>query len=352
MALCPRCDYDLSGEIDAWKERCPLHGRCPECGLELHWSRVFRAEPPPGWSVEHVPASSWRVPLAAVRSAFLALAPWRLWRGLNLSMPVAPRRLAVMLVLWAGLSYVAAAAVMVGMLCLEAYSDYRYQVLSAAWAAATPGVSPRLSPTPWGEACTYALVYEWYRWLSPYFNVERYLPGAPAFRGIEATPVLLVAMLVLAMPATLAVMPYSLRRAKVRGRHLVRLTAYWLVWMPVLCMAPAVGDSLHRQADQWSYNLSMRAGRAGPPLPAWRLSLADGLEWYTRHDSALAACLLLGLVLVFWGWTARRYLRLPHAWAVALALTLMSGLFTACAGYFMLEAGPDLLQLFDQFMAR
>lgn len=352
MTLCPRCDYDLSGEIATWQERCPLHGRCPECGLELSWSRMFRETPPPAWSVEHVPWSRWRVPLAAVRSASLALAPWRLWRGLSLSMPVAPGRLLGMLVLWAALAYAAAAAFMFGMLCLEAYAEYRYQVLSAAWAAATPNVYPRMPPTPWGEACTYVLVYEWYRWVSPYFDVTRYIPGSVSFRSVDATPVMLTAMLVLVMPATLAVMPYSLRRAKVRGRHLVRLTAYWLVWMPVFCMVPAVGDSLHRQAEQWSYNLSIRAGRAGPRLPAWKLSLSSGLEWYTRHDSAVAACLLLGLVLWFWGWAARRYLRLPHAWPVALALTLISGLFTACAGYFMLEAGPNLLQLFDEFMTR
>ena len=165
MTLCPRCDYDLSGEVATWQERCPLHGRCPECGLELNWSRVFRDEPPPAWSVEHAAWSRRRAPLAAVRSAFLAFTPWRLWRGLNLSMPVAPRRLALMLVLWAGLSYVAAAAFMLGMICLEAYAVYRHQVLAAAWAAATPGAYPRLPPTPWGESCIYALVYEWYRWM-------------------------------------------------------------------------------------------------------------------------------------------------------------------------------------------
>lgn len=40
---CPRCGYDQSGEVQTWRSACPLHGRCPECGLEFRWRYVLHA---------------------------------------------------------------------------------------------------------------------------------------------------------------------------------------------------------------------------------------------------------------------------------------------------------------------
>ncbi|MCA3005477.1 MAG: hypothetical protein IOD15_08950 [Phycisphaerales bacterium] len=52
-ALCPRCGYDLVGEVMRWQGACPLDGRCSECGLELRWAEVLdREQRHPAWSYE------------------------------------------------------------------------------------------------------------------------------------------------------------------------------------------------------------------------------------------------------------------------------------------------------------
>ncbi len=73
---CIRCGYDLSGQVAAWTDRCPLHGVCPECGLGLRWDEVLvPAKIAPGWSIEH----SSRPGLAALRGLLRGCTPWRLW---------------------------------------------------------------------------------------------------------------------------------------------------------------------------------------------------------------------------------------------------------------------------------
>lgn len=39
--ICPKCGYDQSGIVESWTDRCPLSGRCAECGLEFDWADVM-----------------------------------------------------------------------------------------------------------------------------------------------------------------------------------------------------------------------------------------------------------------------------------------------------------------------
>jgi hypothetical protein len=48
---CPRCDYDLVGEVSRWNHEegeegacCPWAGVCSECGLEFVWADLYRPE--------------------------------------------------------------------------------------------------------------------------------------------------------------------------------------------------------------------------------------------------------------------------------------------------------------------
>lgn len=349
MTCCPRCDYDLTGQIQSWKEECPLEGRCPECGLRLAWARLFLVAPPPAWSVEHAPPGLPTLIPAALRSATVALQPWALWRSLTLSMPVVPRRLAGMLGVWAGAMYLFAVAAMMAAVCLEVSADRAYR---AALAASSPRGAVLLPSLGYADSCLVTLFNEPWRWLAPHLSLSLYFPALGGWGRIPAAPVVMIGLLVLAMPATLATLPGSLRRAKVRGRHLLRLSAYWLVWLPVLTMIPALGESAHRQAHYWSWTFRSPGAAGGAPPGGWRRSLAAALDWYGRHDDAMAVCSLAGILLIFWGVAAKRYLHLPHAWPVALSLSAVSILFTACAAYFGLGAGDDLLGLLDEFAER
>ena len=78
---CPRCDYDLSGEVATWDRAgaCPLEGTCPECGGALHWKNVLRPED--GRLIGFVEDArgvrrrfTW-----ALRTLWWALWPWKFW---------------------------------------------------------------------------------------------------------------------------------------------------------------------------------------------------------------------------------------------------------------------------------
>lgn len=101
---CPRCGYDLSGQVATWADACPLEGVCTECGLGLHWSAILgQAANPPRWSAEHAPfhALPSRIPATALR----ALWPRRFWSALRMDHEVRVARLvsvaaAVMAMAW------------------------------------------------------------------------------------------------------------------------------------------------------------------------------------------------------------------------------------------------------------
>lgn len=76
---CPRCGYDLAGAVDAWTDRCPVSGTCPECGTVSPWRDVFdpsRVEI--RWLVEH--ARSWRALVFRSAPTLWRMAlPWVFW---------------------------------------------------------------------------------------------------------------------------------------------------------------------------------------------------------------------------------------------------------------------------------
>jgi hypothetical protein len=82
LPCCPRCGYDLSGQVTRWNHEdsaaCPLAGVCTECGDD-DWREVYTGK----WSrvpgfVEH--SRWWRTPLAALRTLGWVLMPWVFWR--------------------------------------------------------------------------------------------------------------------------------------------------------------------------------------------------------------------------------------------------------------------------------
>ncbi|MBX3390375.1 MAG: hypothetical protein KF691_13075 [Phycisphaeraceae bacterium] len=77
MPKCPCCGYDQSGEVARWRDRCPMDGRCVECGLAFDWRDVFASPLCPGL-VEH--ARGMRQWLWwGVRTSFAILWPRRFW---------------------------------------------------------------------------------------------------------------------------------------------------------------------------------------------------------------------------------------------------------------------------------
>ena len=112
---------------------------------------------------------------------------------------------------------------------------------------------------------------------------------------------------------TYAALPITRRRCKVRWSHIVRVTLYGYVMF-----APAAVLLLAATPD-----MITRLTRGG------LLELVASVAW-----------MLTPLVEVAW-WTAAtsRYLRMPHAWAVGIAVTLVGMLFAlAVVGWIGLTA--------------
>ena len=97
---CPRCGYDQSGEVATWTDRCPLEGRCTECGRVFEWTVVFDpSRTTLRWSFEHAPGFFGLFP-RWFRTIGRATRPGLYWRSIGLAEPVRPFRITVMLLLW------------------------------------------------------------------------------------------------------------------------------------------------------------------------------------------------------------------------------------------------------------
>lgn len=95
FANCPRCGYDQRGTPATWTDSCPLNGTCAECGLLFAWSQVLQPHKfEPRWCVEFAPRR-WRVPAACVKTFLQSFRPWRFWSQLKMSHPIRWGRLIV-----------------------------------------------------------------------------------------------------------------------------------------------------------------------------------------------------------------------------------------------------------------
>jgi len=123
-------------------------------------------------------------------------------------------------------------------------------------------------------------------------------------------------------PLVMLLLPVSLRRARVRPRHFVRILALGLV-LPLVVLLCALTAS-H----------AMRVfGYLTPSDPNYHLYLFDGFRdpYYTFLLLLLAA----GLGAMWTAAAASRYLRLPNARAVGICCGTIAGL-TAAASLFLL----------------
>lgn len=279
---CPRCGYDLSGVVAAWKDACDLEGVCSECGLRFWWKEILApSRLGPGWSFEHGGKPSWR---RWLRTAGRSLWPGALWRSLRLGHDVRFSRLALFaLVALAVFHMGTLAAVVINHNFFGNYSMITYR-----------------DSSPWDAA------------LWPY-GQEVIFGTASTYDGME--PVLLVALApAVFMPLAMLVLGQTFRAARVRRRHLARGFVYSL---PVSLVAFWVGVS---GVLTWIALPYVPIAIYQPAPPGARLIVVGAL--------------LLGPVFVgvWWYFFVSRYLRLRHPLAVTILMLVVATLATAVAG--------------------
>lgn len=338
--LCPRCDYDLRGEIDTWITECPLVSRCPECGLEVHWNERAGEAPPPPWSFEHALPQRWPLIRAWLGSTARAFLPRTLWRGLRLALPLNFSRLLVMNACFLFAFYAIAVAVMIAMIALEtALERSAVNQVNIAYTAAKLSYQSAI-PAPLEER----LVMEWSRWAFPFFDLGR---------GVSPVtlPMVLVCLVLLpAMPATLAALPFSLRKAKVKGRHLVRLSGYWALWAGPLALVPAFFGSIYSMI--WPLVTILAPPNFAPNAPAGPTWIPATLNAIAARSNIVVMVILAVLMHWFWWNACKHYLKLPRPFFVALAQVAIALLFAAAAGFFLFAADDLITQLFYELLGR
>lgn len=279
---CPRCDYDLSGEVATWKVACPLVGICPECGLKLDWRSVL--VPVRRRISDHFEAAITRRPRALLRSVLACYRPRRLWAWLSLDVPLDPVR-----------------AVSIGTVALLlGWAFVPLAAIGIWW------VTIRQQPLP-----IIPLIYHRVGFLAwPFGGLT---PGA--FR--TSSFLVLVVLWAGFVPIALLVLTQTLRRAKATRRHILRISIYSIGVIPIAgTTAVLATEGL------------VALGSTGPvdirTIPAIR-------------DLFVVAVSGLWL-LWYWHAAVRWYLRIERPLAVALAIVAMA----AMASFIVVMAIPSL----------
>ena len=273
---CPRCGQLLGVMADEAERRGETRGTCSECGLDVEWRRLRTEGVAPAWFVE-----ARCSPRSIVRRAFGTLArtarPFRFWASLDLALPISVRGLVAFIAL----------------LCLPLLGRSASLALAAF-------LAPR-----GGDA----------RWLRNGMGIAECRPLFPS--GFMASAVL--GMLVAALtPLVMFLLPVSLRRARVRPRHFVRMLALGLV-MPLAVLVITLTATQSLQS----------LGLVFPQDPNYHLHLLG--EFRDPYYPFVVLC-FSGLLGTIWAVAAAsRYLRLPNARAVGMCCGAISTLSAAVA---------------------
>lgn len=285
---CPRCGYDLSGLVAAWRDSCPLDGRCSECGLDFAWANVLNPRmSTPDWSFEHAQTRLIRKFLHTLLQTFR---PWRLFAKLRMEHPIHFGRIGALLAACALALHLGVAAI-----C----TSYRYALyggLQMGWGRAHSTLADVGLVALW----PYSSGHLW--WLAS---------RSPSGPG----PMVVAPMLAL-VPAAFLLLPGTLRRLRVRRAHIARIGLYSLAAPCFIWSALAVIWAVHHAIN-------------------WHNGLAGGIavQWLPSDEAMFRATLAGSLLLLLWApffwWRAgKQYLKLPHPLIVSIMLSIVSFLTT------------------------
>ncbi|MCB9846014.1 MAG: hypothetical protein H6811_08525 [Phycisphaeraceae bacterium] len=293
---CPRCGYDLSGQVATWETRCPLTGVCSECGLDLSWTEVMHPErlKVRGF-VEH--EHGWRVLSSAFRTLWWALLPWRFWTRVRMEHPPRLGRMA----LWSLSVFLGCHLVFAGM-----------RLASIECMMSTIRTMGRMVP---GAAMGRL---EWYLncvltpllWYEP-SGLRSDLPQVGPFVILVGEwPAFAWGTVVawIAFPAMVMALPVTRTRAKVRGVHVWRAFGYSGAGLIIFLL-----PSLVRAIDTtWSICVDN--------------TFATGVARPGPRGSLVLIAIMIGWLAWWWGQAWRRGMRLARPVLHIGVLSIVAGM--------------------------
>lgn len=308
IPACPRCGYDLGGEVARWRTSCPLASVCPECGLDVAWSSVFGPKRAiPNWSVEHVQrgliSGTWATLLRSLR-------PGWFWSRIGLSgyhntlrLVCYPLLGVVIVTVLMGLPELGAMGAMGHFTPPNPSQPWQWvleTVLSVVSAMAVPIGLLWMTMTRWNG---FQIYFDWEVLLSPMF--------------------------VALCPVCYLVLPTTLRRCKVRRVHVLRAFALGfpaaMLWVEVLTISHSFIAYGSMVWHRWT---------AGAVLAAVAPAVEAGFVW------------IVALMCQQWYWwycVNRRYLRVPNPIGVTTAMIAIAGIATLIPLFAYTWVGTQLI---------
>lgn len=340
---CPRCGYDLHGVIESWKRECPISGVCSECGLEFEWSELLSPHHTVArWCVEY--AWGWRIVESSFKTLLMILfSPARFWRELKM----------VHTTRWIGIPTIILPAAVILYLILSisvgvhvhksfkreiarGMKTVRSPLIDGLYAAANPFSTHSVTYTTvlrTASGRTYGTGRSTsrprtilYRKLDPFCYIVKdtlravryggfFLPFRQGQDSVVFTHVLIMAVL---SPLAFFALPRSLRQAKARRTHILRIWCYSagvLVWPTALMVFSPIGPDL---LWQW-----------------WR----EGREFVIYGSGAAG-------LIIWWSLASKHYLKLPHSWGVGFSMVVLAylgGLFLMSFSDFLMRCLVSLI---------
>lgn len=297
--LCPMCDYNLHGLAEP---------RCPECGFAFEWRDLTDPTRRKHKYLfeQHPERNAW----SFTRTALGGLRPWRFWRSLRPEQPSNLRRLVVYWLVTA-CGFLVLPLAIFAVSCVAANKENLAMRRMLALRAADP--------------LFIRTVAEAHGSLQAFLDMAAPLPPSRAFfghalqrvrerSGFDAVIAVALCLIVLPWAVALALMLFqaTMRRARVRGSHVLRCCLYsfdngW--WLGVLLAGLFGGVAL---------DLAPRG------TLAWLSGVLPQVVLVFT-----AAALLFGTGKLLFAY--RMYMRFPHASATVILALLVSALALATA---------------------
>jgi hypothetical protein len=283
-----------------------LEGVCSECGLGLEYRNILNRRLLLG--SRFIEAAEGRLGRAWRITVWRALSPRGFWGWVRMEYPVRAGRLVGGVGLGALFLYVMGAlawgVLLVGLEMLRVWGAGR-----PAWYSPSFHISER--------AKTVLLV-----------NQDGFWPwDDPHFGGSMGTHVIAGGLALLLTPLCFVCLPQTLRAARVRRRHLVRITAWSVLGAVVILQGVSCGLRLIAAAENFLWFAQ------------------DSYLWnFTRkHEGRVFMLALVAWLAAWWFFACRDYLRLPHGRAVAFLMVLMAVLLAVLMTLFVPGAYIPLL---------
>ena len=342
---CPRCGHHLDGNADAAEARGEMRGVCTECALPVEWAKLRADAIAPKWFIEAQHSKYWW-PRRLAGTLLRCVRPFHFWSAIDLAIPFSRRGAIVFLIGVAALLHVVAVGqrlAYVGPVCLDRFRWKMWNAETESAADLTLAIIAPMSCFAGSEILHYsrsevgpgnefevamrttarfAMIaiypmrsqmvfgYAPTPW-SPRGTVTNTGKAPSIFWPDQSDSTIASSIAAVSAPFAMLLLPTSLRRARIRQRHFLRVSLYASV-----LIVPIMATSL-----ALPHFGAMYGGSA--------LSFIN-LYGKPNADAILLASATL-FISIWMTAAAGRYLRLPHAAGVGLSCGLIAVLTSMLA---------------------